>query len=70
MQTKPYDTPSSVEAEDGMVFVDGPDGLAVTMTPNAAADTSDRLLQAAIQAQGQQIEMRRLREEEDARRTM
>lgn len=68
MSARPYDTPSQVEAEDGVVFVDGPDGVAVTMTPDAAADTSDRLLHAAVQAQGQQVEMKRRRDEDLAKR--
>jgi len=34
-------------------MVDGPDGVAVSLTPDAAAETSDRLLNAAVEAQGQ-----------------
>ncbi len=60
MTTKTHDEASSVAAEEGVVFVDGPDGVAVALTPAAAADTSDRLLHAANQAQGQRIEQRRL----------
>lgn len=48
-----YDAPSEVAAEDGVVTVDGPDGVAVALTPEAAADTSDRLLGAAATAAGQ-----------------
>ena len=50
-----YVEPSQVEAEDGLVSVDGPDGVAVTLTPDAALETSDRLLHAGIAAQGQRI---------------
>ena len=53
MTTKTHDEASSVAAEEGVVFVDGPDGVAVALTPSAAADTSDRLLHAANQAQEQ-----------------
>ena len=54
MAKEPEAEPSKVAAEDGLVFVDGPDGVAVTMTPEAAEETSQRLLQAAAQALGQQ----------------
>jgi hypothetical protein len=53
--------PSEVTAENGLVFVDGPDGVAFVTTPEAAEETSQRLLDAAAQAIGQQHveEMRR-----------
>ena len=50
-----YDEASSVSAEGGDVVVDGPDGVAVTLTPNAAAETGGRLIDGAAQAQGQRI---------------
>ena len=50
-----HDTPSEVNAEEGEVLVDGPDGVAVSFTPEAAAETSDRLLTGAAKARGQQI---------------
>lgn len=59
----PHDTPSDVTAEDGAVLIDGPNGVAISLTPEAADETSDRLLKAAAQARGQQM-----REEERARR--
>ncbi len=52
---KIYDEPSEVDAEDGKVVVDGPNGVAVLLTPDAAAETSDRLLFGAAKARGQQI---------------
>ena len=55
MTDKPHDTPSEVTAEEGEVMVDGPDGVAVSMTPDAAAETSHRLLFGAAEARGQQI---------------
>jgi len=55
MDEKIYSEASHVEAEDGSVVVDGPDGVDVKLTPEAAAETSDRLLYAAGQAQSQQI---------------
>lgn len=53
-----YDEPSQVDALEGVVLVSGPGGVVVSFTPDAAADTSDRLLHAAAEAQGQRIEMR------------
>ena len=54
-----YDEPSQVEAEEGDVVVDGPDGVAVSLTPEAAIETSERLLYAGLKAQGQRVEKRR-----------
>lgn len=61
MDEKVYDEPTKVEAEAGRVVLDGPDGVDVMMTPEAALETSDRLLSGASEARGQQIaEERRL----------
>ena len=48
-----YSKPSDVTAEDGVVNVDGPDAVDVAFTPEAARETSDRLLEGAMEAQGQ-----------------
>jgi len=48
-----YDEPSEVVAEDGRVLVDGPDSVDVALTPEAAEATSNRLLDAAVEAGGQ-----------------
>jgi hypothetical protein len=53
MNKGPSDQPSRIGAEDGEVTVDGPDGVAVSMTPEAAAETSDRLMDGAAKAAGQ-----------------
>ena len=45
--------PSEVAVEHGQVIVDGPDGVAVTMSPEAAEETARRLLQAAEKARRQ-----------------
>ena len=45
--------PSDVAAEDGQVIVDGPDGVAVTMSPDAAEETARRLTQAVEEARRQ-----------------
>jgi hypothetical protein len=55
----PHAEPSEVTAEEGEVVVDGPDGVAVSLTPEAAIETSDRLLDAALMAQGQRVDKRR-----------
>jgi hypothetical protein len=58
MGNEVHDKPSEVAAQDGIVAVDGPDGVAVRMTPGAASETSERLLRGAIEAQGQQVKKR------------
>jgi hypothetical protein len=50
-----YDEASKVDAQDGVVSVDGPDAVAVRMTPKAAEETSHRLLDGALQAHGQKL---------------
>ena len=55
MPDKIYDTPSEVDARDGVVIIDGPDAVAVLLTPEAAEETSHRLLDGACRAQGQQL---------------
>lgn len=45
--------PSEVHAVEGQVVVDGPDGIAYAMTPEAATRTSARLLTEAARAKGQ-----------------
>lgn len=51
----PSDKPLKVKAEGGEVMLDGPDGLVASLTPDAAAISSDRLLEAAGEAQGQRM---------------
>ena len=43
-------------AEEGVVMLDGPDGIAVTMTPEAAKDTGRSLIDAAETAFGQRLD--------------
>ena len=59
MSERAYKEPSKVDADEGEVMVDGPDGVAVSFTPEAAEETSDRLLHAACKARGQQISKER-----------
>ncbi len=48
-----YDEASDVDAEDGAVVVRGPDAVDVRMTPTAAEETSEKLLEGALKARGQ-----------------
>ena len=48
-----HDEPSDVDAEEGVVLVNGPDAVDVRMTPDAAEETSQRLLTGALKARGQ-----------------
>lgn len=51
---EPQDEPGVAGAEDGLVVLDGPDGVAVTMLPDAAEETGRRLIAAAAKARTQQ----------------
>jgi hypothetical protein len=53
MVTKLASLPGIATAESGVVILDGPGGVAVTMTPEAAAQTGRNLIQAAKDAQQQ-----------------
>ncbi|MEG8042892.1 hypothetical protein O6V14_05220 [Sphingomonas faeni] len=44
---EPETIPGVAAAENGVVTLDGPDGLAIAMTPEAAAETGRRLIAAA-----------------------
>lgn len=50
---QPQTQPGYASAEDGFVVLDGPDGIAVTMTPEAAARTGQSLISAAAIASEQ-----------------
>jgi hypothetical protein len=49
---KIHDEPSAVKAKADKVEVRGPDEVDVDLTPEAAEETSDRLLDGAMQARG------------------
>ncbi len=49
----PHSDPGVAAAEGGLVFLDGPDGVAVTMTAAAAAETGRSLVDAAEVAERQ-----------------
>lgn len=48
-----YDEPSDVRAVDGSVKLDGPDAVDLTITAEAAEETSERLLSESFKARGQ-----------------
>lgn len=56
MGQETYSKPSEVTAADGKVLVDGPDGVDVALTPDAAAETGGRLIDEAARAAGQERE--------------
>ena len=54
--TQPYDTAGNATVEDGHVVLDGPDGVAMTLTAEAAVATGRNLLEAgerALRARGE-----------------
>jgi hypothetical protein len=66
MDEKVYDEPSDAEAVAGNVALMGPNGVSAMLTPEAAEETSDRLLKSAMFAQGQRGERERKAEERRA----
>lgn len=50
---QPEEEPGVATAEQGVVLLDGPDGVAIAMTPAAAEETGRRLLAAAQEALSQ-----------------
>jgi hypothetical protein len=53
---RPEEHSGTATAEEGVVMLDGPDGVAVTMTAEAAAGTGHALIDAAEKASGQSAE--------------
>ena len=50
MAKETYSKPSEVVVENGRVLIDGPDGVDVALTPEAAEETGIRLTGAAARA--------------------
>ena len=48
-----YDQATRVTAKDGELNLDGPDGVDVKMTPEAAETTAENLTEEAVRARGQ-----------------
>lgn len=54
MTAKKVETePGVAAAEEGVVILDGPDGVAIAMLPEVARITGERLIVAAAQAERQ-----------------
>ena len=51
---KTHSEPSEVNAEQGQVIVEGPNAVAVTLTPDAAEETGRRMINAASEARRQE----------------
>lgn len=49
----PFDQPLDIDAADGVVVLTSPNQVELRFTPNAAEETSERLLEAAMKARGQ-----------------
>jgi hypothetical protein len=47
---KAYDTPVKTTAIDGEVVLEGPDGIGLSMTPDAAEESAERLRAASAAA--------------------
>ena len=45
--TDPFAEAGTAVVEDGVVLLDGPDGIAISMTPDAAEVTGKSLIEAA-----------------------
>lgn len=48
-----FDYPGKASAEKGVVMLDGPDGVAISLTPDAAEETGRQLVRAAEEAREQ-----------------
>ncbi|CAN5430437.1 hypothetical protein BH10PSE15_BH10PSE15_07900 [soil metagenome] len=53
MTKQPENAPGAATAEEGEVMMDGPDGVAVSLTPDAARRTAHSLRAAALEAKRQ-----------------
>ncbi|AOH84187.1 hypothetical protein AWL63_09615 [Sphingomonas panacis] len=53
MTKQPEKIPAEATAEHGEVMIDGPDGLALSLTPDAARQTAHSIDAAAREAQDQ-----------------
>lgn len=55
MTTKPCEQPFEIVAEDGHVLIEAKGGVTLTMTPDAALASADRLADEAVVATGQRL---------------
>ncbi|WP_085810843.1 hypothetical protein [Sphingomonas sp. TZW2008] len=68
--SKIYNDATKVDAEQGSVLLDGPGGVAVTITPDAALKTAGRLTDKAAEANGQRVEREWDEREREERRAI
>ncbi|MEG3180144.1 hypothetical protein [Sphingomonas sp. LT1P40] len=54
---EPFSEPGTASADSGMVILDGPGGVAIAMTPDAAEVTARNLKAAADEARRQPQQM-------------
>lgn len=59
MSRKPHNIPTKATAEEGEVMLDGPDGLAISFTPDAAEKYATAMAEAASKAGHQTGKARR-----------
>ena len=52
---KIYTEPSDVTVKDEAIALNGPDGVDVKLTPEAAEETTDRLLNAVVTVRGKHL---------------
>jgi hypothetical protein len=52
MEGEIYEEPSDVSAKDGGVRLSGPDAVDITMRPEAAEETAERMIDQAVIARG------------------
>lgn len=55
--TQPFVSPGVASAEEGHVVLDGPDGIAITLTIEAARQTGESLIAAANAAAQQKSDL-------------
>ena len=55
MTTKSCDKPMEIVAEDGHVLIEAQGGVTMTMTPDAALASADRLTDEAVVATGHRV---------------
>lgn len=55
MTTKPCEQPFEIVAEDSHVLIEAKGGVTLTMTPDAALASADRLADEAVVATGQRL---------------
>jgi hypothetical protein len=53
-ETQTYNKATEVTTEEGRVLLDGPDGVDVALTPDAALETGNRLIEGAAEAVGKE----------------